>query len=74
MGQRDDRSSVHNVRGGIQLAGLAVGESGLDLVPSEILLSAALLFMQANWLWMGLFLVFTLGLLLLPDGRPPSPR
>ena len=60
--------------GGIQLAGLAVGESGLDLVPSEIPLSAALLFMQANWLWMGLFLVFTLGLLLLPDGRPPSPR
>ena len=51
-----------------------MGASVLDLVPSEIPLLAALLLMQANWLWIGLFLVFTLGLLLLPDGRPPSPR
>jgi two-component system, NarL family, sensor kinase len=45
-----------------------------DLTASELPLSLALVLMQVNWLWIGIFLPFTLGLLLFPDGRPPSPR
>jgi signal transduction histidine kinase len=33
-----------------------------------------LLLMFLNFLWVGVFFPFTLGLALFPDGRPPSPR
>lgn len=50
-------------------------ETGVfDLVPAQLPLGTALIVMNLNWLWVPLFLPFTLGLLLFPDGRLPSQR
>jgi signal transduction histidine kinase len=60
--------------GGSLAGDLGSNSSFLELVPADLSLPAALAMMNANWLWMGVFLPFTLGLLLLPDGKPPSSR
>ena len=45
------------------------------LSPSDLPLAAAVAFNPILWAWAPAFLlVLTLGLLLFPDGRPPSPR
>ena len=45
------------------------------LSPSDLPTGAALAFNPLIWAWIPAFLlVLTLGLLLFPDGRPPSPR
>ena len=46
----------------------------LEAVPSDYPTPIGLVLMQANWLWMPLFLFFTLGIFLFPDGKPPSTR
>jgi signal transduction histidine kinase len=42
--------------------------------PADFAPLQALVPMMASWLYIPLFLVLTVGLLLFPDGRPPSPR
>ena len=50
-------------------------EEIITLSPSDLPLSAAVTLNPAFWAWIpAFFLVLTLGLLLFPDGRPPSPR
>ncbi|MFV1963619.1 MAG: hypothetical protein ACC658_17560, partial [Acidimicrobiia bacterium] len=45
------------------------------LSPSDLPLGAALALQFTSWAWIpAILLVLTLGLLLFPDGRPPSPR
>ena len=56
------------------LGTLQPGVSALEAIPSEVPLWLALVLMQVNWLWMGIFLIVTLGMLLFPDGRPPTKR
>lgn len=56
------------------LGTLQPGVSVMQATPSEVPLWLALVLMQVNWLWVGVFLILTIGLLLFPDGRTPSPR
>ena len=56
------------------MTNMELGRDVFDLVPSQLPLGTALMVMNLNWLWIPLFLPFTLGLLLFPDGRLPSPR
>ncbi|MFQ5966297.1 MAG: hypothetical protein ACE5MI_01655, partial [Acidimicrobiia bacterium] len=50
-------------------------EEMLALSPSDLPVAAAVALNPIIWAWMPAFaLVLTLGLLLFPDGRPPSPR
>ncbi|MDX1449494.1 MAG: hypothetical protein R3246_10590, partial [Acidimicrobiia bacterium] len=46
----------------------------LETVPASLPVTAGILFMVTNFLWVGIFLPFTFGLLLFPDGRLPSQR
>ncbi len=47
----------------------------MELSPSDLPLNEALALNSLIWAWIpAFFLVLTLGLLLFPDGRPPSPR
>lgn len=59
---------------GAQLVSLEGAKSSLALVPAEMPFPVAVLFMFVNFLWVGVFFPFSLGILLFPDGRPPSPR
>ena len=57
-----------------RIAELSLQEIGA-LSPSELPLAAAIAVSPFIWAWMPAFLVvLTLGLLLFPDGRPPSPQ
>lgn len=56
------------------MANLGISTPVFDLVPSQLPTGTALLVMNLNWLWVPLFLPFTLGLLLFPDGRILSRR
>ena len=53
---------------------------GLDIdavyaaTPSDLSTGAAVLVMFASWLFIPFILILTVGLVLFPDGRPPSPR
>jgi len=49
-------------------------ETLLQAAPADFPLLPALVPMMASWLYIPLLLAFTVGLLLFPDGRPPSPR
>ena len=50
-------------------------EEVLTLTPSDLPVASALALNFYLWAWVpAFFLVLTLGLLLFPDGRPPSPR
>jgi signal transduction histidine kinase len=53
--------------------GLTV-DAVFGLSPSDLSPSAALIPMMASWLYLPIFLAFTVGLLLFPDGNPPSSR
>lgn len=46
----------------------------MSIVPADVPTPLALVAMNVNWLWMPLLLPFTVGLLLFPDGKPPSSR
>jgi len=47
----------------------------MDLSPSDLPVGPAIALNPVLWAWIpAFFLVLTLGLLLFPDGRPPSPR
>jgi signal transduction histidine kinase len=59
---------------GAHLAGLGSAQSALEVVPAELTLGVAVIFMFVNFLWVGVLLPFTLGIVLFPDGRPPSSR
>ena len=51
----------------------ALAEPGLS--PADLPLGAAIAQQTVAWTWVpAVFLIITLGLLLFPDGRPPSPR
>ena len=56
------------------MPGLSV-EAFPDLVPADLPLPVAIAVQPFLWAWIPAFLLaLTLGLLLFPDGRPPSPR
>jgi signal transduction histidine kinase len=46
----------------------------LEVVPAELPTWLGLVATMVNWSWLGIFVPMTLGLLLFPDGRLPSPR
>lgn len=59
---------------GAHVAGLGAGDLILEQAPADLPIAAAVSFMFANFLWVGVFFPLTLGLALFPDGRVPSTR
>jgi signal transduction histidine kinase len=53
---------------------LAIDTPVMEIIPSTIPTHLAIVLMFVNFLWVGIFFPFTLGLVLFPDGKPPSPR
>jgi signal transduction histidine kinase len=56
------------------LSNLGFSTALLEAVPATLPVPLALLAMNVNWLWVPVLLPFTLGLVLFPDGHPPSRR